>query len=280
MALSYSPPSNPHHPCCLSCGYELPQRPRSIDTAIPVSDARTQIAQLKAQVQLLNQKVSETTKKLAGYENEISRLRQSTNSSMPSPPPSATFFDNSFVTGAGLIPPPSPPPRSSFFRLSALLTRKSAPNLNAITRATLPLASAFQAPSEAKQTLRLDSMVRDSSSPTAVDVEPRPPSQEVINALNNAAELAAALAKEQSLRRKAERKFELASQEVEELSTILFEQANEMVATERQARAKLEERVTILEKRDADKSKRLDRLESALSRMRQARTVLSRTASP
>jgi hypothetical protein len=65
---------------------------------------------------------------------------------------------------------------------------------------------------------------------------------------------------------------------VEELSVSLFEQANEMVATERRARAKLEERVGTLEKRDADKRRRLERLESAMERIDRVRSLLGVSA--
>ncbi|TVY93259.1 hypothetical protein LAWI1_G001212, partial [Lachnellula willkommii] len=66
----------------------------------------------------------------------------------------------------------------------------------------------------------------------------------------SATELVAALTREQALRQAAEGKLDQASGELEELSAQLFQQANEMVATERKARAKLEERVEMLEQRD------------------------------
>jgi predicted RNase H-like nuclease (RuvC/YqgF family) len=79
--------------------------------------------------------------------------------------------------------------------------------------------------------------------------------------------LQAALEREQGLRQQAEGKVSAMSTEIEDLSTQLFQQANEMVADERRARAKLEERVEILEKRDGEKRKRLERLEMALKRI-------------
>lgn len=60
----------------------------------------------------------------------------------------------------------------------------------------------------------------------------------------------------------------------------LFEQANEMVATERRARAKLEERVGMLEKRDTDKRRRLERLETAMERIDRVRSLLVQTTVP
>lgn len=82
------------------------------------------------------------------------------------------------------------------------------------------------------------------------------------------------MSREQTLRRAAEGRLSDTSREVEELSTQLFEQANEMVASERRARAALEERVETLEKRDVDKRRRLDRLESAVGRIQRTRALL------
>ena len=65
------------------------------------------------------------------------------------------------------------------------------------------------------------------------------------------------------------------SSEIEELSVTLFQQANEMVAEERKARAKLEERVEMLEKRDKDKRRRLERLETAVQRIERVRGLLA-----
>ena len=88
-------------------------------------------------------------------------------------------------------------------------------------------------------------------------------------------ELVAALTREQNLRQAAEGKLDEASGELEELSAQLFQQANEMVATERKARAKLEERVEVLERRDGEKRKRLERLEGAVQRIERVRGLLA-----
>ena len=47
-----------------------------------------------------------------------------------------------------------------------------------------------------------------------------------------------------------------------------------MVAAERRARAKLEERVELLEKRDIEKRRRLERLEGAVKRVERVRDML------
>ena len=88
-------------------------------------------------------------------------------------------------------------------------------------------------------------------------------------------DLVAALTREQSLRQAAEGKLNQASGELEELSAQLFQQANEMVAAERKARAKLEARIEVLERRDVEKRKRLERLESAVKRIERVRALLA-----
>lgn len=76
------------------------------------------------------------------------------------------------------------------------------------------------------------------------------------------------------MRKAAEMQLSQVNMELEELTIQLFSQANEMVAHERRARAKLEERVTLLEQRDADKKKRLERLENAIARVERVRTLV------
>ncbi|KAI9820986.1 MAG: hypothetical protein M1832_003458 [Thelocarpon impressellum] len=98
---------------------------------------------------------------------------------------------------------------------------------------------------------------------------PQPPSTP------STSDLEAALTRESRLREAAEGKLSQASGELEELSTELFAQANEMVAAERKARAKLEERVAVLERRDGEKRARLERLEGAVKRVERVRGLLS-----
>ena len=88
------------------------------------------------------------------------------------------------------------------------------------------------------------------------------------------AELLIMLTREQSLRQAAESRISETNEELEELSAQLFTEANEMVATERKARAKLEERVAVLERRDKEKRTRLEVLESRLGRIERVREML------
>lgn len=86
--------------------------------------------------------------------------------------------------------------------------------------------------------------------------------------------LQTSLETERSLRQQAESSLAQSQTELEELTAQLFGQANEMVATERKARAKLEERVKLLETRDGEKRRRLDRLEKAVERIERVRRMV------
>lgn len=88
-------------------------------------------------------------------------------------------------------------------------------------------------------------------------------------------ELQDALTREQRLREAAESQLSQASTELEELTVQLFSQANEMVAEERKARAKLEERVAVLERRDVEKRSRLEKLEKAMARVERLRALVN-----
>ncbi|KAK1599565.1 ribosomal protein L32 [Colletotrichum navitas] len=208
---------------CPSCGVVIEPPPALLE-------AQSRIADLEAQVRLLNQKAAAAIDRWADYEDELTRLRIAASQTSTSPP----------AVIAAPAPTPSPT-RTSFLsgganRLSQLLSprgMKSTPNLRA-------------------------------PSPPAVGTG-NPASTE---------DLREALSREQNLRLAAESRLSTTSQEVEELSVSLFEQANEMVAKERRARARLEERVETLEKRDQDKLRRLERLEGAVGRIERVRSLL------
>lgn len=88
-------------------------------------------------------------------------------------------------------------------------------------------------------------------------------------------ELQEKLDREQNLRKAAETQLSQANSELEELTIQLFSQANEMVAEERKARQKLEERIAVLEKRDVEKRGRLERLEKAMARVERLRALVN-----
>jgi len=74
---------------------------------------------------------------------------------------------------------------------------------------------------------------------------------------------------------KAEERLQEVTAELEDLSASLFQSANEMVAEERRARSKLEQRVAVLEKRDVEKKERLGVLERAVDRISRVREMLT-----
>ncbi|RDW88526.1 hypothetical protein BP6252_00558 [Coleophoma cylindrospora] len=118
--------------------------------------------------------------------------------------------------------------------------------------------SSFLSPRKSTQNLRPDSLSNL--------VPPSTPRE---------ADLAAALKREEAARQAAEGKLNEASGELEDLTAQLFQQANEMVANERKARAKLEERVEVLERRDGEKRTRLEKLEKAVGRIERVRGLLN-----
>ncbi|KAI1462367.1 hypothetical protein F4805DRAFT_452903 [Annulohypoxylon moriforme] len=238
--------------CCPNCGLSLPPSPTNSDAQTALLQAQKQIEDLQAQVRLLNQKATAAVDRWADYEDELSRLRAAsmtsaaTNTTQASSPPPSSVATSS--------------PRSSFLptgaaaRISQLLTpRKSAPNLAAhaangrgsISSPHLPpLPNGHHASVSVGTNMSVD---RD---------------------------LLEELSREKELRVRAEGRLNDTSKEVEELSATLFEQANEMVATERRARAKLEERVDVLERRDVEKRDRLEKLEGAMGRLERVRALL------
>ncbi|RDA95843.1 hypothetical protein CP533_5125 [Ophiocordyceps camponoti-saundersi (nom. inval.)] len=230
------PPSSTTTACCPACGIGLPP----IDqTQAELLVARARIHELESQVRQLNHKASVAVERWAAYEAELSRLRATT--------PSSSTASSSSMTKLDPAATPSPT-RTSFLqsapsRLSSLLyPRKSTPSLRVETPSSLP-----PPPASAATTV--------SSSATE--------------------DLLEALTREQMLRREAEGRLSATSKEVEELSASLFEQANGMVADERRVRARLEERVDVLEKRDLEKRRRLERLEVAMRRIEKARDLLT-----
>lgn len=233
--------------CCPSCGVSSTDQ-----TQDDLLRAQARIADLETQVRLLNQKATAAVDRWADYEDELGKLRSQVKAAPPPPPPKE------------LSPPPEvSPTRTSFLqagtnRLSQLLyPRKSTPSPRTSSGEASPASTTVSRPSHTRTT-----------SSGALPLSP-PPSATPTNE-----DLLEALTREQSLRREAEGRLTDSSREIEELSTALFEQANEMVADERRARAKLEERVGELERRDAEKRRRLEKLETAMTRIDRVRTLL------
>ncbi|RYP91444.1 hypothetical protein DL770_002383 [Monosporascus sp. CRB-9-2] len=297
-----TPPTTTTTACCPNCGLTLPRSLANPDPN-PVSDpdadshaallqAQRQIEDLQAQVRLLNQKAAAAVDRWADYEDELSRLRAASVTTAP-PPPTNTSANNSVAASS---------PRSSSFlpagaasRLSQLLSpRRSLANLAGSFSSSSPshnhggairpsTAHAHsppqpqmqpQTPPQQLRPIRQSQMRPQTPGTEHTATGPQPQPAPPAPAAASEGDLQAALSRERELRRAAEGKLSDTSREVEELSASLFEQANEMVAAERRARAKLEERVGVLERRDVEKRDRLERLEGAVGRLERVRALL------
>ncbi|OAA41873.1 ribosomal protein L32 [Beauveria brongniartii RCEF 3172] len=227
---------------CPSCGSDVPLPPPPEDLAA----AQARIAELEGEVRALNDKAAMAVNRWAEYEVELARLRSSPPRRGP------TSAAQSPTTRSS----PSSYLQQSTERISALLYSRK-PSTSSLHGSQPPPKLQTTMPGGGGGG---DSLLATPTTPTA--------------AQHMTEDLLEALTREQGLRQEAEGRLSATSKEMEELSAALFEQANEMVADERRARAKLEERVGELEKRDADKKRRLDRLESAINRIERVKSLL------
>ncbi|CAC9887151.1 unnamed protein product [Aureobasidium pullulans] len=184
---------------------------------------------------LLTKTFHHTADQLANYEEEIRNLKTQANPRVDSP--------------LGIVAP-TQQPAQSLSRNSSITSGKFSflTRTSSLTTASKPLPKTSAA---------------SKSSPMA----PSPSSAALTD-------LQQALAKETKARVAAEKKYHELEQELEDLSATLFEQANEMVAKERKEKAKLEERIKVLEERDALSRKRLEMVEGALGRIERVRKLL------
>ncbi|KAL4968356.1 uncharacterized protein BDV14DRAFT_167823 [Aspergillus stella-maris] len=282
-----SSPSYGYETTCPTCG-QLPD-PGSVHPHHPAELTRRRVKDLEGQVLMLNTQAAQMTEKLADYEDEVQRLR-ARNSNSNQPARNSLPRNTSFVSAASsstsaishmhsnsnptstsntnLVPQSqSPPPQQSQSRLSSLA------NLLPLRR---PSTASQPRPSSSQTTT--SSPPHSQSAPPAQSYPepPRTPTPRPSTSVSTeeTAELQNALTREQSLRKAAETQLTQASTELEELTAQLFSQANEMVAQERKARARLEERVAVLERRDVEKRNRLERLEKAMERVERIRALV------
>ncbi|MCJ1344078.1 hypothetical protein MMC31_002280 [Peltigera leucophlebia] len=121
---------------------------------------------------------------------------------------------------------------------------------------------------------RISSLLPSSSYNRRSTSQPPSPAHPLVD--HSSADLLTLLTREQTLRQAAESRISQTNEELEELSTQLFTEANEMVAVERKARVRLEERVKVLESREKEKRSRLEELEHRMARIERVRGLLSR----
>ncbi|KAF2851573.1 hypothetical protein T440DRAFT_467817 [Plenodomus tracheiphilus IPT5] len=223
---------------CPACGTSL-----DVDMA-SLATAQRRIQQLEEQAELLKAKAAAAVDRCADYEDQLVRLQ--TPKIPPQPLRSQTLdsYDPSRLSSDEAARPntASSTKTASRFSFFAGVGRRASP----ANASSLPPPPALP--------------------PTAIPTTaiPTPPDISLLNELE----------RERSLRAKAEERVQKVDIEIEELSVQLFSQANEMVAEERRARAKLEERVETLERRDREKMARLDRLEKAVERVERVKKIL------
>jgi len=254
-------PLQTYESACPACGHTL-DFPDSVTDG---AEAQQRIQDLETQVKVLNSKAAAAVDKLADYEDEVRFLRASLSRAQQQPP--------SVPPPNGLTSPPvdatSAPPPSRLASLSALLPgrKRDGPSTTQAPpqHPTTPATATFP-PSNTNTPPNLPSSGQGTS---ATSLEPNPHSTTV-----TLTSLQSTLETERTLRLRAESSLTQAQTELEELTAQLFGQANEMVAQERKARAKLEERVKVLELRDVEKRKRLERLEKALERIDRVRGMV------
>ncbi|KAJ5433423.1 uncharacterized protein N7458_012579 [Penicillium daleae] len=224
-------------------------------------ESHRRIQELEGQVQALTERAAVTANKLADYEDELRRLRSAqsahersqSNSSRPSSS-SHTAKTLSSTQAAASSDATSQASQQTHGRLSTLTSL-----LPYRRGSAAPPNSSASAPAPTTPTT-LITPLQHQASPASSD---------------NASELQDALTREQSLRKAAESQLSQASTELEELTVQLFSQANEMVAQERKARARLEERVAVLERRDIEKRNRLEKLEKAMARVERLKALVN-----
>ena len=201
--------------------------------------------------------------KLVEYDEEIRRLRSQTNGAYTPRTSQSSAASNEIEkslsptqlpeSNGSAAPPTAPAPlqpqqsQSRLFTLTSFLPYGRRPSTTPPAQQPPPAPSSHQVP--------------------IIHPHPGPDPEETMQLQN-------ALNHEQRLRKAAENQLSQANTELEDLTAQLFSQANEMVAQERKARARLEERVAVLERRDVEKRKRLDRLEKAMERVERLRALV------
>ncbi|CAF9937984.1 MAG: hypothetical protein HETSPECPRED_000731 [Heterodermia speciosa] len=271
---------------CQECGADVSHVGH--DAAVA---AQRRIEELEQQVKILTDKATAAVDKLADYEDQLHQLK-SQSQPPPATMPTATppTDQPTQVPTPRTQPPDRPPsrPNSTVSRLSALLpsTRRSA--------STPPAASMPNTPFN--------------HTPSPFSPLPAPPHTSLPQNAPEA-DLLTALTHETRLRRAAEARLSETASEVEELTSSLFSEANEMVARERKAVKRLgeeveegrrgmerlgeeleegrrkqeglerrcrerEERVKVLERRAREKDERLERLEQRVGRGERVRGLL------
>ncbi|KAK4646495.1 hypothetical protein QC761_210990 [Podospora bellae-mahoneyi] len=283
---------------CPTCGtpLSLPSLPAYQQTQAALLSAQKQITELQSQIKLLNAKASAAVDRWADYEDELTKLRaQLSSESRSSTPSSPSAASSSSPTTSSSSPSPQKQPQQHQQQKQTLLQEGSP-----LPTPPSSVTSAFPSPSRTSflpaAATRISALLSSRKSTSnlkplpSIPVSPRspipsvPPSATLYNLPSLATppesgqmttgDLLTALGREQARRVEVEKRLNQTSREVEELSVSLFEQANEMVASERRARAELEKRVGELVGREGERRRRLEVLERGVERIGRVRGVL------
>ncbi|MDI1489503.1 MAG: hypothetical protein OHK93_008782 [Ramalina farinacea] len=268
-----STPSFPHKQSipCHQCGADISY---AAATAV-AEDAQRRITELEQQVRILTGKATAAVDKLADYEDQLHQLR---SSQAAQPPPSPLSAPTSRTNASARHPHPPPPSRPSS---TSALTSPHPPPPPPQPPSTIPPHLTEPKP---RPYSRLTNLLHRSTSTStlppssSLTTQPTNRHPSPIPTTTNQTDLLTLLSREQALRLAAEKKSAQTNDELEELSAQLFTEANEMVAAERKARAALEERVKVLERRDREKRERLGVLEGRLGRIERVRGMLGGNA--
>ncbi|KAK6533591.1 hypothetical protein TWF694_002528 [Orbilia ellipsospora] len=234
-------------------------------------EARLRIEELEEQVKELSLRAVMAAEQLAQTQKEMYDLRRKSESAS-----SATNVPTALNTTSSAIPADQTPKSPSAASTNSSFNRQNV---------TATLQSTYKASAQ-----RLNSLFAYRTGPTngtplpptsemppPVERPPTPPElfSRVSMESQQLDDLSNALCEERRGREVAEKQLAAVKTELEELTANLFEQANEMVATEKKANAKLQERVLVLERRDQEKRVRLERLEQGLDRIGRVRGMLT-----
>ena len=253
---SQAPPSS-----CPSCGHDP-----TLTSLSASDDAYRRIRDLEAQVKLLNSKAAAAVDKLADYEDETRFLRAANARSqqLAGPPQDGQAQQTTRLASLGNLL------RRRNISGDAAIQQSPPPNTVLFSQEEMPVPPLRPGTNPAGP--------QNNSTPVLPTLHHPSPSQSSPLTLTS---LHAALETERQLRQRAETSLTQTQtdlmqtqSELEELTAQLFGQANEMVATERRARAKLEERVKMLETREREKKGRLDTLEERIKRVERVRGMV------
>ncbi|KAI9716328.1 MAG: hypothetical protein M1812_005393 [Candelaria pacifica] len=256
---------------CPSCGASIEHAHTDVN-----EDAQRRIAELESQVKILTGKATAAVDKLADYEDQLHALKApSSSSTSPTLRPalqtstSATSLPNTQSRSPSsetprpstAYPTPTPPTQTTTTRTSLLPTTTSNRFSSFLSRKSTPTPTPTQATHPSPPNTPL----------------PLPPPSTTTTTTSTTTDLQTQLLHERQSRLTAETRLTQLNSEIEDLSSSLFSEANEMVANERKIRSKLEKRIEVLEGREGERGRRLERLErleGAVGRVERVRGLL------